>query len=78
MKFCFRRELILPLFLKRGMSFYELSRKTGGVAPQTIWRAVSGRPIGAKNAYAIAEALGINPMDFIIDDRKEVKANDDR
>ena len=76
MKLRFKRELVLPLFLKRGKSLYRFARRIN-VAPQTVWRAVEGKPVGVKSINAIATALNIDAMKFLAnDDRKEVFQHD--
>jgi transcriptional regulator with XRE-family HTH domain len=69
MKLCFRRELILPLFLQQRKSFHQIARATG-IAPQTLFRAVSGKPVGAKSIFTIAEALGVNPLEYLANDKE--------
>ena len=62
--FQFDRKLILPLFLRRGMTVHELARMSG-VSFNTARRAVDGLPIQAAAVQRIADALGVNVMDFL-------------
>ena len=62
--FKFNRSLILPLFLGRNWTVYKLARLSG-VSFNTARRAVDGLPIQAAAVQRIADALGVNVMDFL-------------
>ena len=57
--FRFSRERILPIFLQ--------------VSERVIWKAVNGLPVSSKVIYGIAEALGFNPLDFLVNDDRVVE-----
>lgn len=62
--FKFKRELILPLFLSKGMRVGVLA-KQAGLSHKAAERAVNGMPITAPVVEKIARALAINPLDFL-------------
>ena len=62
--FRFSRERILPFFLKRKEPVYQLARRAN-CSPQTIWRALNGFPISSKAVGKIADALGVDTMEFL-------------
>ena len=62
--FRFNREKILPVFLKKEMTIADLSRKAG-VAHRSAERAVEGEAVAAPIINKIADALGIDAMEFL-------------
>ena len=62
--FKFTRQKILPLFLQKRMTIAELARRAG-ISNQTAQRAVDGKKVGAVIVSKVADALGINALDFI-------------
>ena len=60
----FNREKILPVFLKKEMTIADLSRKAG-VAHRSAERAVEGEAVAAPIINKIADALGIDAMEFL-------------
>ena len=60
----FNREKILPVFLKKEMTIADLARKAG-VAHRSAERAVEGVAVAAPIINKIADALGINAMEFL-------------
>ena len=62
--FRFNREKILPVFLKKEMTIADLARKAG-VAHRSAERAVEGVAVAAPIINKIADALGINAMEFL-------------
>ena len=64
--FRFKREMILPLFLSRRMTVYDLA-KLAGVAYRSAERAVNGIPVSAPVADKIARALDFNAVDFLVE-----------
>lgn len=57
--FRFIREKILPLFLEREITIYELS-KMANVSHRTCQRAISGEKVSAPIVTRICKALGIS------------------
>lgn len=68
--FRFKRERILPLFLSRRMTVAELARKAG-VSHTSAQRAVEGEKVAAPIIDKVAEALGIDTMDFLEGEKKK-------
>lgn len=64
----FKRVKILPLFLQKQISIRQLA-KDAGVSEKTAERAVNGLPISAAMVNRVARALGISPLDFLIERR---------
>jgi len=62
--FRFKRELILPLFLRRRESVGRVARRAG-CHPATVARAVNGEPIGADSVDKIARALDFDAVTFL-------------
>lgn len=62
--FRFKREMILPLFLSRGMTIQQLA-KMAGVAYKSANKAVNGIPVSAPVADKIARALNFDAIDFL-------------
>ncbi len=62
--FRFTRQKILPLFLQRRMTIAELAHRAG-IANKTAQRAVDGEKVSAVVVGKVADALGINALDFI-------------
>ena len=62
--FRFKRKLILPLFLQKRVTMVSLARKAK-VNFNTAVRAVNGLPITAGVVDKIAQALGIDPLDYL-------------
>lgn len=65
--FRFSRNRILPIFLKRRITIKKLAYEAG-VSERVMAKAVNGLPISAKTVDRVAEALGFNPLDFLLDD----------
>lgn len=70
--FRFSRERILPIFLQRRIPVKKLANEAG-VSERVIWKAVNGLPVSSKVIYGIAEALGFNPLDFLVNDDRVVE-----
>lgn len=68
----FAKVKILPIFLKRRIPIYQLANKAG-VCKKTAQRAVDGLPITAKVVDRVARALGIAPLDFLIEGSEEIE-----
>ena len=64
--FRFKRELILPIFLSRCMTIWQLA-KLAGVAYSSAERAVNGIPVSAPVVDKIARALDVNAVDFLVE-----------
>ena len=64
----FTRTKVLPLFLQRRMTIRQLA-KDAGVSEKTADRAVNGLPITAVVVSRIADALGFNPLDVLVERR---------
>ena len=62
--FRFIRTKILPLFLAREMTIYELS-KMSGVSHRTCQRAVNGEKVSAPIVTRICKALGISSSEQV-------------
>ena len=62
--FRFNREKILPVFLKKEMTIADLARKAG-VAHRSAERAVEGEAVAAPIIAKVADALGIDAMEFL-------------
>ena len=62
--FRFNRERILPYFLQKQWTVAELARKAG-VAHRTAQRAIEGEAVAAPLIGKIANALGIDAMEFL-------------
>ena len=69
--FRFTRQKILPLFLQKRMTVAELARRAG-ISNQTAQRAVEGKKVGAVIVSKVADALGINALDFIEEREKNM------
>lgn len=65
--FRFNRKKILPEFLNRRETVADFAREAG-VSYQSAQRAVEGRAISAVIVSKVADALGINPVDYLADD----------
>ena len=46
-----------------------------GVGEKTAWKAINGKRIGAPVVARIAEALDVDPMAFLVDDREDESAD---
>lgn len=66
--FRFKRERILPYFLQKQWTVAELARKAG-IAQGSAQRAVNGNSVAAPIIAKVADALGIDPMEFLEDTR---------
>lgn len=64
----FKREEVLPLFLQKRITVKRLARESG-VNERTIERAVNGLPVQAVVVDKIATALGVNPLDVLVERR---------
>lgn len=64
----FTREKILPLFLQRRITLRQLA-KEAGVSEKTVDKAVNGLPITAVVVSRIADALGVAPLDVLVERR---------
>ena len=62
--FRFNRRKILPLFLQKRITIAELAR-LADVAHGSAAKAVQGENVAAPIITKIAEALGIEPYDFL-------------
>ena len=62
--FRYERAKILPHFLKQGMSVAEFARKAN-VSHQSAQRALEGKNISAVIIARVADALSIDPMEFL-------------
>lgn len=63
--FRFDREKILPQFLLRRWTTNDLARRAS-VSNVTADRAINGLPITAPVVSAIADALQVKPLDFLV------------
>ncbi len=64
----FKRAIVLPLFLQKRITVKQLARESG-VTEKTVERAVNGLPIQAAVVDRIATALGVNPLDVLVERR---------
>lgn len=64
----FKREKVLPLFLQRRITIKQLA-KEAGVSEKTAEKAVNGLPITAVIVSRIADALGVAPLDVLVERR---------
>lgn len=64
----FTREKILPLFLQRRITLRQLA-KEAGFSEKTVDKAVNGLPITAVVVSRIADALGVAPLDVLVERR---------
>ena len=62
--FRYERAKILPHFLKQGMPVAELARKAN-ISHQSAQRALEGKNVSAVIIARVANALGIDPMEFL-------------
>lgn len=62
--FRFNRERILPYFLQKQWTVAELARRAG-IAQSSAQRAVNGNSVAAPIIAKIADALGIDAMEFL-------------
>lgn len=62
--FQFNRELILPLFLSKGMTVAVFARQAG-VSFKAASRAVNGQPVSAPIAQRVAAALGVDVLKYL-------------
>ena len=65
--FRFNRTKILPVFLSRRVTVASLA-KAAGCDISTANRAINGGRIHAKSVASIADALGIEAVDFLLVD----------
>lgn len=68
--FRFNRALILPVFLNRRITIWSLA-KAAGVNYRAADRAVNGLPVQAPVVAGIADALNINPLDYLLPPAKK-------
>lgn len=64
----FKREEVLPLFLQKRITVKQLARESG-VTERTVERAINGLPVQAVVVDRIATALGVNPLDVLVERR---------
>lgn len=64
----FTRAKVLPLFLQRRITLRQLA-KEAGVSEKTADKAVNGLPITAVVVSRIADALGVAPLDVLVERR---------
>ena len=64
----FERAIVLPLFLQKRITVRRLAREAG-VTEKTVERAVNGLPVQAVVVDRIATALGVNPLDVLVERR---------
>lgn len=64
----FKRAEVLPVFLKRRITIRQLAQEAG-VSDRTAWKAVSGESVSAAVVDRIAVALGVNPLDVVVETR---------
>lgn len=62
--FRFSRKKILPLFLAMKITVAEFSRRAG-ISFSAAERALNGRPVGGNIIGKVADALGIEPLDYL-------------
>ena len=62
--FKFKREVILPEFLKRRIAVKKLAEQAG-VGSDVLDRAIKGLPIRSAAVYAICEALRLDPLEVL-------------
>ena len=68
----FKRKEVLPIFLKRRITLRKLA-KEAGVTEKTVERAVNGLPITAVVVDRIAVALGVDPLDVLVENGVEIR-----
>ena len=68
----FKRKEVLPIFLKRRITLRRLA-KEAGVTEKTVERAVNGLPITAVVVDRIAVALGVDPLDVLVENGVEIR-----
>ena len=68
----FTRTKVLPLFLQRRMTIRQLA-KDAGVSEKTAERAINGLPVHASVIGRIADALGIAPLEMLVDNGVEIR-----
>ncbi|MBR0061086.1 MAG: helix-turn-helix domain-containing protein [Selenomonadaceae bacterium] len=64
----FTRSKVLPIFLERRIPIKQLA-KEAGVSEKTAEKAVNGLPITAVVVARIADALGVAPLDVLVERR---------
>ena len=64
----FTRAKVLPLFLQRRITVKQLAREAG-VSEKKAEKAVNGLPITAVVVSRIADALGVAPLDVLVERR---------
>ena len=62
--FRFQREKVLPLFLGKMTTVFDVARRAG-VDSRVVNRAVNGEPISAAGVQKIADALGVDAMEYL-------------
>ena len=68
----FKRKEVLPIFLKRRITLRRLA-KEAGVTEKTVERAVNGLPVQAVVVDRIAVALGVDPLDVLVENGVEIR-----
>ena len=68
----FKRKEVLPIFLKRRITLKRLAEEAG-VTEKTVERAVNGLPITAVVVDRIADALGVDPLDVLVESGIEIR-----
>ena len=68
----FKRKEVLPIFLKRRITLRKLA-KEAGVTEKTVERAVNGLPVQAVVVDRIAVALGVDPLDVLVENGVEIR-----
>lgn len=64
----FKREKVLPLFFQKRITVKQLACEAG-VTEKTAGRAVDGLPVQAVVVDRIATALGVSPLDVLVERR---------
>lgn len=62
--FRYKRAKILPHFLQKGMTIAQLAREAG-VSHRSAQRAIDGEKVAAPIIAKVADALGIDAMEFL-------------
>ena len=68
----FKRKEVLPIFLKRRITLRQLAKESG-VTEKTVERAVNGLPVQAVVVDRIAVALGVDPLDVLVENGVEIR-----
>ena len=68
----FKRKEVLPIFLKRRITLKQLAKESG-VTEKTVEKAVNGLPITAAVVDRIAVALGVDPLDVLVENGVEIR-----